>query len=299
MKTPPFLKKGATIALISTARKITKKELEPALQVLASWELHVVLGKSIGAAAAQFAGDDEVRANDLQTMLDDPNIDAIWFARGGYGTVRIIDALDFSAFRKNPKWLIGYSDITVLHSHVHNFGIETLHAQMPLELEAKSEATRQSIFKVLFGRDYRINVSSESAVDNRNGNATGQLIGGNLSLLYSLVGSVSDIDTRGKILFIEDLDEMLYHVDRMMMNLKRSGKLEHLAGLIVGGMSDMSDNTIPFGKTANQIIHDAVKTYDFPVCYDFPAGHIQDNRALVMGRTVTLTVTDANVEVVF
>lgn len=299
MKTPPYLHPGDTIAFVSTARKISEKELTPALEILKSKKLKWRFGKTINAEDHQFAGTDELRANDLQTMLDDPKVQAIWFARGGYGTVRIIDSLDFSAFRRNPKWLIGYSDITVLHSHIHNFGIESLHAQMPLELNTKSEATAESIFKVLFGKNHQIDCTVQSEVANRNGNATGSLIGGNLSLLYSLMGSISEIDTKGKILFIEDLDEMLYHLDRMMMLLKRSGKLENLAGLIVGGMNDMRDNTIPFGKTANEIIQDAIKEYSFPVSYGFPAGHIKDNRALIMGRIVQLEVAGSSVKVDF
>ncbi|MBZ0327917.1 MAG: LD-carboxypeptidase [Altibacter sp.] len=298
MKTPPFLKPGDTVGIVSTARKITKKELQPFFSLLHDWGLHFELGNSIGAEAHQFAGDDVVRANDFQQMLDHPNIKAIWCARGGYGTVRIIDALDFSEFRKNPKWIIGYSDVTVLHSHVHNFQIETLHANMAMEIETKTEATRSSIKKVLFGASYKISYPSKGKL-NTNGVAKGQLIGGNLSLLYSLCGSPSEIDTQGKILFIEDLDEYLYHIDRMLQNLKRNGLFDNVAGIIVGGMSDMRDNTIPFGRTAEQIVFDIVTDYNFPVCFYFPAGHIHDNRALIMGRTVSLTVQDKSVTLQF
>ncbi|RMA66173.1 S66 peptidase family protein [Ulvibacter antarcticus] len=299
MKTPTYLSKGDCVGIVSTARKITASELQPFLNLLESWGLCYKLGRTIDASYHQFAGDDELRSQDLQQFLDDDEIKAVWCARGGYGTVRFIDTLDFSEFKKNPKWIIGYSDITVLHSHIHNFGIETLHANMAMELDIKTEATRTSVHDVLFGKEYGSEIASEENKLNRIGMAEGALVGGNLSLLYSLIGSPSDIKTDGKILFIEDLDEMLYHIDRMMQNLKRTGMLKNLAGLIVGGMSDMRDNTIPFGKTAEEIINDAISEYDYPVCYQFPAGHIMDNRALVLGRKVILEVEKKSVKLSF
>jgi muramoyltetrapeptide carboxypeptidase len=298
MITPPLLKKGDTIGIVSTARKISKEELSNFLQMLKSWGLQFVLGKSIGAEHHQFAGSDALRAIDLQEMMDNPEVKAIWCARGGYGTVRLIDTLDFSKFKKSPKWIIGYSDVTVLHSHIHNFGIETLHANMAMELDIKTIATRETIKDVLFGNNYEINTSEEN-LKNRTGTSQGQLVGGNLSLLYSLIGSPSQIKTDDKILFIEDLDEMLYHIDRMMQNLNRNGLLKNLKGLIVGGMSDMKDNTIPFGKTAEEIIMEVVADYSYPVCYHFPAGHIMDNRALIFGRNVTFKVSNNSVKLTF
>ena len=298
MATPPFLKKNDNVAIVSTARKISKEELKPAIQLLESWGLKAVLGKTIGAEENQFAGSDDLRATDFQQMLDDPKIKAIWCARGGYGTVRIIDNLDYSAFKKSPKWIVGYSDVTVLHSHIHNFRIETLHAQMCLEIENKTEEARESIRKVLFGEDYNIAVK-------RTGSFAlfeilkGELIGGNLSVLYSLCGSTSEMKTDGKILFIEDLDEMLYHVDRMMMNLKRSVYLKNLKALIIGGMTEMKDNKVYFGKTAEEIIVDLVKEYEYPVILNFPAGHIADNRALIMGREVEINVQSSTINVQF
>lgn len=289
MTTPPCLQKGDKIGIVACARKISKEELEPAVDLLTSWGLEVVLGKNIFRAEHQFSGSDDQRAADLQSMLDDPAVKAVISARGGYGTVRIIDKLDFTAFKKQPKWIIGYSDITVLHSHVHNFGIKTLHAIMPINFAKNAEAI-ETLRKALFGEALRYEGGSHSL--NRKGNAEAELVGGNLSLLYALTGSVSDINTNGKILFIEDLDEYLYHIDRMMINLKRSGKLSHLAGLIVGGMSDMKDNAVPFGKTAEEIIQDAVKEYDYPVCFGFPAGHIDRNLALVLGGKVKMEVKD-------
>ena len=249
MVKPPYLRQGDTIAIVSTARKISEQELQPAKDLIKEWGLHCVLGSTIGAEYHQFAGEDQLRKEDLQKMLDDPKIKAIWFARGGYSTVRIIDQIDFSFFKENPKWIIGYSDVTVLHSHLHLLGFETIHAQMPLEIEKKSDETIDSIRKVIFGETYKINYQSLSP-KNRKGRIKGQLVGGNLSILYSLCGSNTSLSTKGKILFIEDLDEYLYHIDRMFINLKRNNMFDDLIGLIVGGMTQMNDNTIPFGKTA-------------------------------------------------
>lgn len=283
----PYLKKGDKIAILAPARKISKEEIEPAIAILKSWGLQVVLGKNLFKADHQFSGTDEQRAADLQVMLDDTSIKAIISARGGYGTLRIIDKINFSKFKKHPKWVIGYSDITVLHSHIHTIGIETIHATMPINFTKNKEAT-ETLRKVLFGEKTSYEMNAHPL--NRKGEATAELVGGNLSLLYALTGSTSDIDTKGKILFIEDLDEYLYHIDRMMLNLKRSGKLKHLKGLIVGGMTEMKDNAIPFGKTAEEIILDAVKEYKYPVCFNFPAGHVDRNLALVLGRKVKLSV---------
>ena len=291
MVTPPFLQKGDVVAIVSTARKISIEELNPALQLLESWGLKAIIGNTIEAEENQFAGCDELRATDFQQMLDDPDIKAIWCARGGYGTVRIIDKLDFSAFKKNPKWIVGYSDVTVLHSHIHNFGIETLHAQMCLEIKNKTDETVESIRKILFGEEYSIEIPRKDSFAS-SGIFSGELIGGNLSVLYSLCGSASEMKTDNKILFIEDLDEMLYHIDRMMMNLKRSGYLKNLKALIIGGMTEMKDNKVYFGKTAEEIIVEMVKEYNYPIISNFPAGHIKDNRALIMGREVELNITE-------
>ena len=296
MKTPSALKKGDKIGIVACARKISKEELQPAVEVFNNWGLEVVYGKKLFNADHQFSGTDTERAEDLQSMLDDASVKAVISARGGYGTVRIIDKIDFTAFRNDPKWLIGYSDLTVLHSHVYNLGVETLHATMPINFPVNAEAV-ETLRKVLFGE--KLSYEIEAHPLNRSGNAEAELVGGNLSLLYALSGSVSDLDTKGKILFIEDLDEYLYHIDRMMFNLKRSGKLENLAGLIVGGMSDMKDNAVPFGKTAEEIVLEAVREYDFPVCFNFPAGHVDRNLALIIGRKVKLEVTSGKSTLVF
>lgn len=293
MITPKYINKGDKIAIVATARKISEKKIQPAVKKFHEWGLEVVLGKHLFEEYNQFAGTDEQRTYDLQQMLDDETVKAIIIARGGYGTVRIIDKLNFSNFIKKPKWIAGYSDVTVLHSHIHsNFGIETLHSTMPLNFPEKgiNNQALNTLKKALFGEDLIYTIKASSL--NRNGIAEGIFIGGNLSILYSLSGSKSDIHTKGKILFIEDLDEYLYHIDRMMVNLKRSGKLENLAGLIVGSMSEMNDNTIPFGKTANEIIAETVKEFDYPVCFNFPAGHIKNNSALIFGRNAKLQVYD-------
>ena len=295
---PPYLQSGDKIAIVSTARKISSEELQPFLKLIKNWDLVAVLGTTIDAEDHQYAGDDELRAKDFQNALNNPEIKASWCARGGYGTVRIIGALDFSEFLKTPKWIIGYSDVTVLHSHIHNLGIETLHANMAMEMDIKTTETRNSPFEVLFGNDYKVSYNSNHSF-NKLGTVTGKLVGGNLSILYSLIGSPSHIDTDGKILFIEDLDEMLYHVDRMMQNLKRSGMLSNIKGLIVGGMNDMNDNTIPFGKSAEETIHEIVSPYSFPVCFGFPAGHIKDNQAIILGRKVSFEVTEKEVTLSF
>ena len=285
MQKPITLKEGDKIAIVTTARKATKDELQAGIALAESWGLEVVLGKSIGAEDNQFGGNDDLRAADFQSQLNNPEIKAIWCARGGYGTIRIIDKLDFTNFQKNPKWIIGYSDVTVLHSHIHNLGIQTLHAQMPVDIENKSQAAQASIRKVLFGEDYSITFRTENRL-NREGTAKGILVGGNLSMLYSMCGSPTAIDTKDKILFIEDLDEYLYHVDRMMQNLKRNGYFDSIKALLIGGMTEMNDNAIPFGYNAQEIISQYMNEKNIPVVFDFPAGHIKNNLALTLGKNV-------------
>lgn len=294
MKTPRNLSPGDTVAIVSTARKITKQELQPAIELLKTWGLKVKLGKTIGASDYQYAGDDALRTADFQEALDDPAVHAIWCARGGYGTIRMVDNLNFDTFMDNPKWIIGYSDVTVLHSHIQSLGVATIHGQMCLEIEKRTQESRDTLQELLFGNFNNLSYDVNNSY-NRNGVAKGILVGGNLSVLYSMIGSPTEYISEDKILFIEDLDEMLYHIDRMIMNLKRSGFLKKLAGFVVGGVSDMRDNTIPFGKTAKQIIADAVSEYNYPVCFDFPAGHIEDNRAMAFGKTVRLDVKDKKV----
>lgn len=292
---PPFLQPGDTVALVASARKVTRLEMKPAIDMLKSWGLEVQAGKNLYKDDRQFAGTDEDRAADIQKALNSKTAKAILFARGGYGSVRIIDRLDWKRFLKDPKWLIGFSDITVFHSHVQKqLGVETMHAPMALTFPKMTAACVQVMKDTLFGQRLRYTWAPKGAVGqlNRQGKTKGVLTGGNLSVLYSMMGSPSDMDTAGKILFIEDLDEYLYHIDRMMMNLKRSGKLSGLAGLIVGGMTEMKDNQVPYGRTAEEIIREAVAEYDYPVVFGFPAGHIPNNYPLIFGREVTLNVAD-------
>jgi len=289
--TPKRLHKKDLVGIAAPGRKITHDELQPALDVLKSWHLEVVLASNIFDIYHQFAGSDDLRAKGFQELLDNPEVKAIICARGGYGCVRIIDKLDFSTLKQKPKWICGYSDITVFHSHIfENFGVETIHSSMPINFPNNTKDALESFRKTLFGEKHTYRIPAHPF--NRPGYSKGALSGGNLSLLYALSGTTSDIYTQGKILFIEDLEEYLYHIDRMMMQLKRSGKLQHLAGMIVGGMNNMNDNEVPFGKTAYQIIAEAVEEYDYPLCFDFPAGHIDNNNALIMGREIILNVEE-------
>jgi muramoyltetrapeptide carboxypeptidase len=296
MITPPFLQKGDTIAIVATARKNIEDNLKPAISWLKNWGLEVVIGNTIGLDHHQLAGTDEERAADFQAQLDNPNIKAIWCVRGGYGTIRMVDLLDFTKFKQHPKWIIGFSDVTVLHSHLNTLGFESIHGIMPVSSKS-SEDAKETLRKALFGEPLRYTLPCEPM--NRIGVAKGELVGGNLSILYSLFGSESAIDCSDKILFIEDLDEYLYHMDRMMMNLKRNGCLESLKGIIVGGMTKMKDNEIPWGKNAMEIIDDVTKKYDIPILYNFPAGHLADNRALIFGRQISMEVTSWESNVIF
>jgi len=285
---PPYLKKGDKVAITCPAKKLPNP-MADAINLLQSWGLEVVLGETLNLSFHQFAGDDEQRAEDLQRLIDDDSIKAIIAARGGYGTIRMIDKVDFSSITQNPKWVVGFSDITMLHTHLYNnFNLQTIHGQMPVNIPDASAKSLESLRKALFGEEIAYEFNSHAL--NRSGNAEGVLIGGNLSLLAAVAGSVSDPNYNNKILFIEDVGEYLYAIDRMIRMLDRAGKLKNLAGLIVGGFTGIKDNDIPFGQTVEQIVMDVVKKYDYPVCFDFPAGHIPDNRSIILGRKVTLAV---------
>jgi muramoyltetrapeptide carboxypeptidase len=289
MKTPPSLQKGDLIAFASPARSIKAEELQTAIQFFEENGYKVKIDSEVNAVFNQFAGDDEKRAQHFQSLLDDPLVKAIVCSRGGYGSLRIVDKLDFSQFEKSPKWIVGYSDITVFHAQLLKlYNAESIHGSMPVNFATNSTEALTGLIACLEGKSPDYFVSQNSM--NRAGKACGQLIGGNLSILYSLQGSLSFPDSSGNILFIEDLDEYLYHIDRMVLSLKRGGLFDGIAGLIVGGMTEMKDNTIPFGKTAEEIILEHVDEYDFPVCFGFPAGHIRDNLPLIMGRKTTLEV---------
>ena len=294
---PSALQKGDQIGIISTARKISKKELKFAKNTLEYWGLKVVFGNNLFQEYNQFAGSDLQRSADLQQMINNPDIKAIICARGGYGTVRILDLIDFSDLKANPKWIAGYSDVTALHSTLHNLNITSLHSTMPINFSDNTKTSLESLKQTLFGNLISYNFPRHKL--NRIGHTKGKVVGGNLSIIYSLLGSNTDINTDGKILFLEDLDEYLYHVDRMMMNLKRNGKLSKLAGLIVGGMSNMNDNTIPFGKSAIEIIAESVSEYDYPVAFNFPAGHIDNNNTIILGQNANLTIDRKNSNLTF
>ncbi len=286
---PPYLKKGDKVAITCPAKKLPSP-MTDAINLLQSWGLEVILGDTLTASYHQFAGDDELRTKDLQRFIDDDSIKAIFAARGGYGTMRIIDQVDFSCFAKNPKWMIGFSDITVLHAHIYNnYNIQSIHGQMPINIPDASAKSLETLRKALFGEELTYDVKPNPL--NRTGEGSGILIGGNLSLLVAISGSASDMDYSGKFLFIEDVGEYLYSTDRLLRTLDRAGKLKNLAGLIVGGFTGVKDNDIPFGQTVPEIIMEIVKNYNYPVCFDFPAGHIPDNRSLVFGRRVSLSVT--------
>ncbi len=298
---PPYLQKGDTVMILATAGIIKDESiLDNAIELLQSWGLQVKLGRHLHQQNNHFAGTDAQRALDFQEALDDPSVRAIWCARGGYGTVRMIDKVNFTRFEKDPKWIIGFSDITVIHNEIHNLGRETIHAMMPstLDLDNKEQQKAiKSLKKALFGE--KVEYKTSKSDFNKKGEGKGQLVGGNLSILYSLLGSKSSLKTDGKILFIEDVGEYVYHIDRMLQNLKRNGYFKNCYGLIVGGITDIRENDTDFGKAVEQVVLDAVADYDFPVAFNFPAGHVKDNRTLIMGREVTLKVKGKRATVEF
>lgn len=297
IKLPRYLKKGDTIGVTCPAGYMPAEKAQTCITVLQQWGYQVMVGKTLGSSSADyFSGTDEERLDELQAMLDDSSIKAILFGRGGYGLGRIIDELDFTQFKKTPKWLVGYSDITVLHSHIHtNFKITGLHAPMAAAFNNEGYKNQyvQSIRQALEGKKARYECGVHEF--NKRGEAEAELVGGNLTLLSHLVGTPSDIKTKGKILFIEDIGELLYKIDRMMYQLKRSGKLDKLAGLIVGGFTDTTDTERPFGKTVYELIRDVVQEYDYPVCYNFPVSHNKENYALKVGAAYKLKVSKSKV----
>jgi muramoyltetrapeptide carboxypeptidase len=297
IKQPSYLKKGDKIAIVCPAKKLPEP-IDDAILILQSWGLEVVIGNTVTSSYHQFAGTDQERALDLQRFLDDKSIKAIIAGRGGYGTIRIIDQIDFTAFRENPKWLVGFSDITILISHaLAHLNTMSIHAQMPYNFNSSTTEALESLRCALFGNP--VSYEYLSNFTNRDGNAEGVLIGGNLSLLIAVEGSVSEINYDNKILFLEDVGEHEYSIDRMMRSLKRKGKLDKLKGLIIGAFNHIEDEKIPFGQTPEEVIWDLVKEFKYPVCFNFPTGHIDDNRAMVVGKTVSLKVTAKNVQLKF
>lgn len=286
MLTPKSLSSGSRIALVAPARKISNDEISFAIDYIRNKGFVPVFDERLFLSHNQFAGNDDERASVFQYYLDSPDVDAIICVRGGYGTVRIIDRLNFDNFMQNPKWIVGYSDITVLHAKLHCLGVESLHATMPINFSTNTQQSLDSLFDALTGKELVYDYKHSSL--DIEGEAEGVLVGGNISVLYSLLGSDIFPDTKDKILFLEDLDEYLYHLDRMMTAFVRAGVLDNIKGLVVGGLTKMHDNAVPFGMTMEEIMLEKVAGKNIPVVFGFPAGHIDDNRALVFGRMFRL-----------
>jgi len=290
-----FLSNNSHVRILCTARYVTLTDLNPAVELLESWGLRVSLGNSIDKIHHQMGGDVDLRVQDFVDAYFDDDIDIIWIARGGYGTVQVIDKMDVDGItlsrkrnNQNSKLIIGYSDVTYLHARLNRLGIASIHGFMPLEITSKSKAAIESLKTILSGKTHKTEIPNTGIIKNQE--ITGIIVGGNLSILYGLLGSDDFPDTDGTILFIEDIDEYLYHIERMMFSLKRAGKLSHLKALVVGGMTDMNDHDIPFGKSAVTIIKDITKEYNYPVIFNFPAGHIQDHRCIILGTKMHVSI---------
>lgn len=299
---PPYLKAGDTVAIVapSGVLKNRNKEVERSKAILESWGLKVVIGKHVFSKHGHFAGTDEERCEDVQKALDDPSIKAIWAARGGYGTVRIIDKLDYTKFKNKPKWIIGYSDITALQNQLHNLGYQTMHALMCTSLTKDEEEVKEALstFKdAIFGKP--LSYTLKGSEYNKTGIVTAPLVGGNLTVLHTMLGSSTSIDTSGVILFIEEIGEYAYHIDRMLQSLKRAGYFENCKGILVGDISKVRYNDQDFGRTIEQIFLDIVADKNIPVAFNMPAGHEKDNRAMVFGAKVTMKVGKEKSTVVF
>jgi len=284
---PPVLQAGDTVAVFCPASTLDREVIEKSAEVLESWGLNVIIGETVGAQYNRFAGTDELRINEFQEFLDDDDISAIFCARGGYGSARIIDHISFENFIENPKWIIGYSDVTTIHNHINqNFGIQTIHSVMPSGFESSMTEAVVTLKNTLFGSLFRYQFSPHKL--NKTGTAKGRLLGGNLAIVHSMLGSVSQINTDGAILFLEDVGEKLYNIDRMMVSLKRAGLLTKLSGLLVGGFTGSKGEE--FGKNAEEIILEHAGLFGYPIGFHFPAGHQKDNRALLFEKEATLRV---------
>ncbi|BDQ12182.1 S66 peptidase family protein [Sediminibacterium sp. TEGAF015] len=297
IKQPPFLKKGDTIAITCPAGYMEAANIKTCVKTLQGWGFQVLIGKTVGSDSTNyFSGTDEERRDELQAMLDEPSVKAILCGRGGYGVTRIIEQLNFTAFKKNPKWIIGFSDITVLHSYLFSkCKVASLHAPMANAFN-KGGANGpyvQSLYKSITGKKNQY--ACKPYAKNKLGKATGALVGGNLALLAHLAGSSLLYKTKGAILFIEDVGEYLYNIDRMIIQLKRAGVLRQLSGLIIGGFTDTKDTVRPFGKKVEQIIAEHIVEYDYPVCFHFPVSHAKANVSLKVGLPVSLRVTNQSV----
>lgn len=290
---PPYLKRGSVIGITCPAGYVAAERVHFAVETLKIWGFEVRVGKTVGSEYNYFSGTDAERLQDLQQMLDNPEIDAIIMGRGGYGVSRILDSINWAKFKLNPKWICGFSDITALHSHLYaTMQMPSFHSPMcgAFTPETVNAGHIKRLYACLIGESQHYHTAPHQY--NRTGSGEGILVGGNLALLTHLLGSKSDIDTTGKILFLEDIGEHLYKMDRMMLTLKRAGKLANLKGLIVGGLTEMEDTTRPFGQTVEQIIFSNVAEYNYPVCFGFPAGHQDDNHTLTLGMQHKFTVND-------
>lgn len=294
LKTPAYLQKGDTIAIVAPAGILKNRKyiIDKAKKLAENWGLKVVYGKYMFSQNNHFAGTDDERCEDFQQALDNPNIKAIWAARGGYGSVRILDKLDFTKFKESPKWVIGYSDITAFHNHIHNLGVETIHGMMGTSMQDNPQdipETIETLRKALFGETLRYEISSSKM--NRKGMVSGELVGGNIAILASMLGSDSQISTEGKILFIEEIGEYKYSIDRLLQSLKRAGYFTKVKAVIVGDMTKVKKNTTPWGSSIEQLILDVIPK-NVPILFNFPAGHEPDNRALIMGRNIELNIKE-------
>lgn len=282
IRTPKYLQSGSKVAIAAPARMVTKEEMQYAINWLNEKGFIPVYDDRLFTKHFIFAGDDDFRTAVLQQYLDDESIEAIWLARGGYGSIRIIDKLDFTKFMEHPKWIIGFSDGTVLHGKLSHLSCPSLHASMPYCFENKIIEAQNSLFDALVGKPLCYEFVAHPL--NRLGKVEGEIVGGNLSVLYGMIGSNSFPKIDGKILFLEEVDEYIYHIDRMMHALKRAGKLENIKALLIGGLTQIHDNPDPFGQSVEEVIAEIVKDYDYPLCFNFPAGHFSDNRAIVFGQ---------------
>lgn len=286
MTSPTYLKSGDIVGLLSTARSFTTKDIEPFIELLRSWGLKVKIGNTANQVSHQFAGTTKQRFNDLQKMINDQQIKAIICARGGYGTIKIIDSIDLTALKTNPKFICGFSDVTVLHNYLHSNGLQSLHTCMAMQHNEVDAFSKQSLKMALFGGN--LTYAFEPHKRNKGDGFKGVVVGGNLSILHNLSSTKYDVDTKDKVLFLEDLDEYLYHIDRMMMQFKLSGKLNNLKGLLVGSFNKLNDNSVPFGKTVEEIILETVSEFNYPVIFNFPAGHEAKNYAIKLGAVIEI-----------
>lgn len=286
---PPFLSNGDTIAIVAPAKAVDKQVLDYAVKLIESRGYNVKFGYNLMSVQNNMAGSDDERLSDINTFIHDEEVKAILAFRGGYGSIRIIDKVDLSYLKSNPKWLIGFSDVTVFHNALNGIGVASIHATMPINFESNTAEALESFFHAIEGKSNHYSMISNSF--NVPGECEGEVIGGNLAILCSLLGTNYDIDYQDKILFIEDLSEYLYRLDRMMWSLKHAGKINQIKGLVVGGFTNMQDGDIPYGKSAYEIINEHAKDLSIPLCFDFPVGHFEDNRALVCGFKAKLSVS--------